>query len=69
MQHLLREPETQRNARPFGSSMAEWQRFGCLDTWLCNSKQKPSLRFPIEVLEIILRGKDANLMDSLINSV
>ena len=23
-----REPETQQNARPFGSSMAEWQHFG-----------------------------------------
>ena len=27
--------------------MAKWQRFGCLDTWLYNCKQKPYLRFPI----------------------
>ena len=27
-QVLYSEPETQRNARPFGSSMAERQRFG-----------------------------------------
>ena len=26
-----REPETRQNSRPFGSSMAEWQRFGCLE--------------------------------------
>ena len=38
------EPETWRNARPFGSSMAERQRFGCLDTWPCSSKQIPTLR-------------------------
>ena len=25
---VYREPETQQNARPFGSSMAEWQHFG-----------------------------------------
>ena len=43
-----REPETQRNARPFGSSMAEWQRFGCIDNWPCNCKQTPSLGFPID---------------------
>ena len=45
-----REPETQRNAWPFGSSMAEWQRFGCHDTWpwnWCNYKQTSSLWFPI----------------------
>ena len=42
-----REPETQQNARPFGSSMAERQHFGCLNTWPCNCKQKPSLRSPI----------------------
>ena len=27
--------------------MAERQRFGCSDTWPCNCKQIPSLRFPI----------------------
>ena len=27
--------------------MAERQRFGCQDTWPCNCKQTPSLRFPI----------------------
>ena len=42
-----REPERQQNARPFGSSMAERQRIGCLKTWPCNCKQTPSLRFPI----------------------
>ena len=42
-----REPETQWNARLFGSSMTGWQRFGCLDTWPCNCKQTSSLRFPI----------------------
>ena len=42
-----REPETNQNARPFGSSMAERQRFGCLDTCPWNCKQTPSLRFPI----------------------
>ena len=42
-----REPETHQNARPFGSSMADRQRFGCPDTWPCNCKQKPSFRFPI----------------------
>ena len=30
---IYREPETHLNARPFGSSMADWQRFGCLNTW------------------------------------
>ena len=45
-----REPETQRNARPFGSSMAERQRFGCLDTWPYNCKQTASLRSPILIL-------------------
>ena len=45
-----REPETQRNARLFGSSMAEWQHFGCLATWPCNCKQTLSLRFPIDDL-------------------
>ena len=44
---VYREPERQQNARPFGSSMAERQRIGCLDTWPCNCKQTPSLRFPI----------------------
>ena len=42
-----REPETQRNAEPFRLSMAEWQRFGCLDTWLWNCKQTSSLWLPI----------------------
>ena len=42
-----REPETQQNARPFGSSMAERLAFGGLDTWPSNCKQMPSLRFPI----------------------
>ena len=32
--------------------MAEWQRFGCLDTWQCNCKQTPSLRFPIALLVV-----------------
>ena len=27
-----REPETRQNARSFGSSMAEWQSLGCLDS-------------------------------------
>ena len=45
-----REPETQRNARPFGSSMAERQRFGCLDTWPYNCKQTASLRSPITAI-------------------
>ena len=31
MQGFNREPETQQNARPFGSSMAEGQRFGWVD--------------------------------------
>ena len=35
---LNREPETQQNAQPLGSSMAERQRFGCLDTCLCSCK-------------------------------
>ena len=34
-----REPEIQQNARLFGSSMAERQRFGCLDTWPGNCIQ------------------------------
>ena len=42
-----REPESQQTARPFGSSMAERQRFGCLDTWPYNCKQTLSLRSPI----------------------
>ena len=42
-----REPEALQNTRPFGSSMAEWQRFGCLDNWPCICKQIPSLRSPI----------------------
>ena len=41
------EPEKQQNARPFGSSMAEWQRIGCLDARPCNCKQTASLGFPI----------------------
>ena len=42
------EPETHRNARPFGSSMVERQRFGCPDTWSCSCKQTlSSFRFPI----------------------
>ena len=44
---FYREPEKQQNARPFGSSMAEWQRIGCLDARPCNCKQTASLRFPI----------------------
>ena len=39
--------ETSQNARSFRSNMAERQRFGYLDTWPCNCKQIPSLRFPI----------------------
>ena len=50
---ICRAPETQQNARPFGSSMAESQRFGCLHTWPCNCKQTPPLRFPIEALASI----------------
>ena len=42
-----REHKTQQIARPYGSSMAERQRFGCLNTWLCNCKQTPCLWFPI----------------------
>ena len=42
-----RELESQRNAPPFGSSMAERQRFGCLDRWPCNCKQTPTFSFPI----------------------
>ena len=42
-----RETKTHQNARRFGSSMAERQRFGCLDNWPYNCKQIPSLRFPI----------------------
>ena len=49
-----REPETKQNARPFWSSMAEWQRFGCLDTWSCRCKQILSLRFPI--VQIVSNG-------------
>ena len=50
---LYREPETNQIARPFGSSMAERQRFGYLCTWTYNCKQipryltVPSLRSPI----------------------
>ena len=43
-----REPETQQNARPFGSSMEERRRCGCLDIWPCSCKQTMSLRFPIQ---------------------
>ena len=43
-----RETKTHQNARRFGSSMAERQRFGCLDNWPYNCKQIPSLRFPID---------------------
>ena len=42
-----REPETHLSTRPFGSSIAERQRFGFFDTWPCNSKQTHYLRFPI----------------------
>ena len=42
-----REHETQPNALAFGSSMAERQRFGCLDIWPCICKQIVSLRFSI----------------------
>ena len=48
-----REPESHQNARPFGSSMAERQCFGCLDTWPCNCKQIPSLRFPMKYFFIL----------------
>ena len=48
---LDREPERHQNARPFGSSMAERQRFGCLDTLPCNCKQITSLWFSIWALE------------------
>ena len=43
-----RETEAQQNAGSFGSSMAERQRFGCLDIWLHNCKQFLSFRLPIE---------------------
>ena len=33
---VYREPETQQNARPFGSSIEHWQ--SCLDTWQCRCK-------------------------------
>ena len=46
---LEKRAETQRNALPFGSSMAELQRFGCQDTWPCSCKQTTSLRFPIKL--------------------
>ena len=49
-----RGPETQRNARSFWSSMAERQRFGCLDTWPCSCKQALSLRFPILKIYVVL---------------
>ena len=42
-----RELEMQQNARPFWSSRAERQHFGCLDTRLHNYKQILSFRFPI----------------------
>ena len=45
-----KELETHQNSRNFGSSMAEQQQFGCLDTRACNCKQNPSLRFPIEII-------------------
>ena len=57
LSNVYREPETQHNARPFGSSMAERQRFGCLDTWSCNCKQRPSLRSPIFVVISIMLWK------------
>ena len=56
IENLKRKP----NARPFWSSMAERQRFGCIDT--CNCKQVPSFRSPIVVrpnrgfvLKIVIR--------------
>ena len=42
-----RESETQQNAWPIGSSMAERQCIGCLDAWPSNCKQNPSLWSPI----------------------
>ena len=33
------------------NAMAEWQLFGCLDTWACNWKQIRSLWFPIGELQ------------------
>ena len=44
---LEKRAETQRNALPFGSSMAERQLFGCLDTWPCTCRQTLSMRVPI----------------------
>ena len=47
-----REPKTQQDARPFGSSMALYQLFGCLDAWPYNCKQTKSLRFPTMTLNV-----------------
>ena len=48
-----------------GSSMAERQRFGCLDTWPCIFIQITSLRFPIAIC--IIQKKWENEMDSFLS--
>ena len=48
--------------------MAEWHRFGCLDTWPCNCKQTSSLRFPIEYMNFGKRNIAAKLTASLFDT-
>ena len=48
-----REPETQQNARPFQSSMAERQRVGYLETWPSSCKQTLLFGFSIPVVNVL----------------